>query len=93
VVQPLFRSALGGFSRSLVSAAARAEYVDWNKGGFRETGANIREDLVSLTAGLSWRPTLLTVFRLNYRYQWRTDIFGNRPVKTGGLQFGFSSYF
>lgn len=93
VVQPLFRSSLGGFSRSLVSAAARTEYVDWNKGDFRETGANIREDLVSLTAGLSWRPTLQTVFRLNYRYQWRTDIFGNRPVKTGGLQFGFSSYF
>ena len=92
-VQPLFRGSVAGFPRSLVSAAVRAEYVDWNNGDFRETGGNIREDLLSLTVGLSWRPTLQTVFRLNYRYQWRTDIFGNRPIKTAGLQLGFSSYF
>lgn len=93
IVQPLFRGDVSGFARSVVSAAVRGEYVDWNAGAFRETGADIREDLVSLTAGLSWRPTLQTVFRLNYHYGWRTDIFGNRPAKTGGLQFGFSSYF
>lgn len=92
-VQPVFRRAILGFERSAVNAALRAEYVDWNQGAFNETGTNIREDLISVTPGVSWRPAAQTVLRLNYRYSWLTDLFGNRPSKTGGFLFGFSSYF
>jgi len=93
VVQPVFRGNIFDFERSVINAAIRAEYVDWNKGSFNETGTNIREDFVSVIPGLSWRPTSQTVVRLNYRYNWQTDILGNPPSKTAGFQFGFSSYF
>lgn len=92
-VQPVLRKSIFGFEKSVINSAVRAEYVDWNKGTFNETGTNIREDFVSIMPGISWRPTVQTVIRLNYRYNWQTDIFGNPPSKTAGLQFGFSSYF
>jgi len=93
LVQPVLRKNIFGFERSVISAALRTEYVDWNNGHFRETGTNIREDFISIVPGLSWRPSSQTVIRLNYRYNWVTDIFGNPPSKTAGFQFGFSSYF
>lgn len=93
IVQPLARRSIFGFERSVINAALRAEYVDWNIGKFNETGTNIREDFVSIMPGLSWRPTSQTVIRLNYRYNWLTDILGNEPSKTAGFQMGFSSYF
>lgn len=93
IVQPIFRGDVLGFEKSVINAAFRGEYVDWNKDTFIETGTNIREDFVSVVPGLSWRPNSQTVIRLNYRYNWLTDIFGNPPSKTAGFQFGFSSYF
>ncbi len=93
VVQPLWRKSMFGFERSVVNAVCRFEYVDWNTGEFIETGDNIREDIISVLPGISWRPTSQTVIRLNYRYAWQTDILGNPASKTAGFQFGFSSYF
>jgi hypothetical protein len=93
IVQPVIRKNILGFEKSVVNAALRMEYVDWNVGKFNETGTAIREDFVSVIPGLSWRPNPLTVVRANYRYNWQTDILGNRPSKTAGFQFGFSSYF
>jgi hypothetical protein len=93
IVQPVIRKNILGFEKSVVNAALRLEYVDWNVGKFNETGTTISEDFVSIIPGLSWRPHPLTVVRANYRYNWQTDIFGNPPSKTAGFQFGFSSYF
>jgi hypothetical protein len=93
VVQPVFNGTIFGFERSVINAAFRAEYVDWNQGTFKETGTNISDDFISIVPGLSWRPTSQTVIRLNYRYNWQTDLFGNPPSKTAGFQMGFSSYF
>ena len=93
IVQPIVKRSVFGFERSVINAAFRVEYVDWNIGKFNETGTNIREDFVSIMPGLSWRPTSQTVIRLNYRYNWQTDILGNEPSKTAGFQMGFSSYF
>ena len=93
VVQPVIRRNIFNFNKSVVNVVCRFEYVDWNVGTFKETGGNIREDFVSMVPGISWRPTPLTVLRLNYRYNWTTDILGNPPSKTAGFQFGFSSYF
>ncbi len=93
VVQPVIRRNIFNFNKSVVNVVCRLEYVDWNVGKFKETGGNISEDFVSMVPGISWRPTPLTVLRLNYRYNWTTDILGNPPSKTAGFQFGFSSYF
>jgi len=93
VVQPVMRGNILGFTGSVVNAVFRFEYVDWNIGKFKETGGNIGDDVISIMPGLSWRPFAQTVFRLNYRYKWQTDILGNPPAKTAGFQFGFSSYF
>lgn len=93
VVQPVFRKKILGFERSVVNAVCRFEFVDWNTGEFFETGDNIREDIISIVPGISWRPNAQTVIRLNYRYNWQTDILGNPASKTAGFQFGFSSYF
>lgn len=93
IVHPVIKRNILGFERSVINAALRLEYVDWNRGSFKETGSNIREDFVSLVPGVSWRPTTQTVLRLNYRYNWTTDIFGNPASRTAGFQFGFSSYF
>lgn len=93
VVQPIFRKDIFGFQKSVVNAVYRLEYVDWNVGIFKETGGNMSEDFVSIVPGISWRPTPLTVLRLNYRYNWTTDILGNPPSRTAGFQLGFSSYF
>ncbi len=92
-VHPLFKGSVFDFERSVINAALRVEYVDWNRGSFHETGANIRDDFMSLVPGLSWRPTSQTVIRLNYRYNWTTDMFGNPPSRTAGFQMGFSTYF
>ena len=93
IVQPIFRRPIFGFETSVINAAFRVEYVDWNKGRFRSTGENISDDFFSIMPALSWRPVNQTVLRLNYRYNWQKDILGNPASKTAGLQFGFSTYF
>ena len=93
LVQPVLKKSILGFEASLINAALRLEYVDWNSEKFRETGTNIGDHVFAVVPGISWRPTVQTVLRLNYRYNWQTDIFNNEPSKTGGFQFGFSSYF
>ena len=93
IVQPLVKGTVFGFDRSVLSAAVRIEYVDWNSGTFPETGGDIGDDAAAVTPAFTWRPSSQTVVRLNYRYEWHTDLFGNPPSKTSGLQFGVATYF
>ena len=93
IVQPIIRRKMLGFENASFNAAVRAEYVDWNKGTFRETGGNIADDVFAIVPALSFRTSPQTVFRLNYRYQLQTDLLGNPAARTGALQFGISSYF
>ena len=93
IVQPVLRRNIFGFEKSVINAVCRLEYVDWNVGTFRETGTNISDDFKAIVGGVSWRPTQQTVIRLNYRYNWQTDLLGNPAAKTAGFQLGFSSYF
>lgn len=92
-VQPVFRKPVLGFDKSIINAALRLEYVDWNRGRFRSSGDNIGDELFSIVPAISWRPTAQTVIRLNYRYNWQKDILGNPPAKLAGFQFGVSTYF
>jgi hypothetical protein len=93
IVHPLLRGPILGWSDARVNVACRIEYVDWNVGSFRETGGDIGDDLWSIMPAVSFRPTALTVIRLNYRYQKQRDLLGNPPVTTAGFIFGISTYF
>ena len=92
-VQPIFEKSVFGFEKSIINAAVRLEYVDWNKGNFTSTGGNISDHIFSIVPAISWRPSAQTVLRLNYRYNWQKDILGNPPSKLAGFQFGISTYF
>ncbi len=92
-VQPILKKSVFGFEKSVINAAFRIEYVDWNKGKFSSTGSNIADDIFSIVPAISWRPTAQTVLRFNYRYNWQKDILGNPPSKLAGFQFGFATYF
>lgn len=93
IVQPILRKPWFGFENSVLNAAVRLEYVDWNQGTFKSTGGNIADHVYSIVPAISWRPTAQTVFRLNYRYNWQSDLLGNPPSKLAGFQFGLSTYF
>ncbi|MCU0337923.1 MAG: hypothetical protein MUF12_08735, partial [Sediminibacterium sp.] len=85
-VQQVIKKPVFGFEKSVINAALRIEYVDWNKGKFKSTGDNISDELFSIIPAISWRPTAQTVIRLNYRYNWQKDILGNPPTKLAGFQ-------
>lgn len=93
IVQPVLKHRLLGFDKSVLNVACRVEYVDWNVGTFKETRSNIADDFVSIVPAVSWRPTPLTVIRVNYRYNRQKDLLGNPPSMTAGLQAGFATYF
>ena len=92
-IQPIYTKTVLGFEKSVINAAVRLEYVDWNKGKFISTGGNIADEIFSIVPAISWRPTAQTVLRFNYRYNWQKDILGNPPSKLAGFQFGLSTYF
>lgn len=93
LLQPILKKTMFDFEKAVLNAAIRVEYVDWNKGAFTSTGGNIADHIFSIVPAISWRPTPQTVIRLNYRYNWQTDLLGNPPSKLAGFQFGFSTYF
>ncbi|MBN8670819.1 MAG: hypothetical protein ACK4EY_12520 [Flavipsychrobacter sp.] len=93
IVQPLYTGNIFGFNKSVINAAFRFEYVDYNVGRFNETGDNISDHYYAIVPAISWRPSPQTVLRFNYRYSWKSDLLGNPLSKTAGIQVGFSSYF
>ena len=93
IVQPIIKRKLLDWENASLNFAARLDYVDWNKGTFKETNTKIGEDLWAITPAISFRPSSQTVFRLNYRYQWQKDILNNPPALKASWLFGFSTYF
>jgi len=93
IVQPFFKKPLFGWENAHFTFATRLDYVDWNVGKFKETDTNIGEHQWAVTPAVSFRPSGQTVFRLNYRYQWTTDILNNEAVPSATWLLGFSTYF
>ncbi len=93
VVQPILKREIFNWEDATLNVAARFDYVDWNDGKFKETNADIGEELTAITPAISFRPSAQTVFRLNYRYQWQKDILNNPASQTATWLFGFSTYF
>ncbi len=92
-VQPLFSKNILGWVNASLNVALRIEYVDWNKGRFRETGGRIYEEAWSYSPALSFSPTSQTIFRINYLSRRQKDILGNPAAKTGGFSVGVATYF
>lgn len=93
IVQPIVRKPILGWNNATLNLALRMEYVDWNKDRFNETGDRIGDDLWSFMPGISFRPSILTVLRLNFRFLKERDLFANPAERTDGFSFGISSYF
>lgn len=93
IVQPLFTRRVLDWNKATLNLSLRIEYVDWNKGRFKETGNQIGDEAWSLMPGISFRPSPKSVIRLNYRYLKERDIFQNIPERTDGLIIGISTYF
>lgn len=93
IVQPIVRRKIFGWEKSVINAAVRLEYTDWNIGEFRETDGNISDHIYAICPAISWRPSGSTVLRFNYRYEWQTDLLGNPAARTAAIQFGVASYF
>lgn len=93
IVQPVLKREIFNWEKAVLNLSLRLDYVDWNVGAFDETGTDIGEHLWAITPAISFRPSAQTVFRLNYRYQWQTDILNNPPARTAAWLFGFSTYF
>lgn len=92
-VVPVWRPRVLGLRSATVNAALRVEYVDYNVGTFASTGAPIRDDVLALVPGISFRPTAGTVFKANYRRHWTRDLLGNPTARLGGYQVGVATYF
>ena len=92
-VVPLFRPRIRGLTEAVVSAVARVERVDFNRGSFASTGDPIGDEIDAFTAGVSFRPVAGTVFKANYRHESIRDFLGNQPAKRAGFQFGLATYF
>lgn len=93
LVQPLIKRRMLGWDDAVLNFALRGEYADYNVGKFNDTGGNIYDDVKAIVPAISFRPSAQTVFRINYRYEWRKDLLGNPPSRIAGFQVGLSTYF
>lgn len=93
IVQPVLKRKILDWDDATFNFATRLDYVDFNEGRFIQTREKIGDHLFAITPAISFRPTAQTVLRLNYRYEWKTDILNNPNVQTATWYFGISSYF
>lgn len=93
IVQPLYKSKILEWKEATINFAARIDYVNWNIGKFKETNTKKGQNRIALTPAISFRPTPKTVVRVNYRYEWETDLINNPPEKAATWYLGFSTYF
>lgn len=93
VVQPIYKTKILEWETATLNLAARLDYVSWNKGKLKKTNTQKGQKLVAFTPAISFRPTSKTVVRLNYRYEWETDLINNPPEKAATWYLGFSTYF
>ncbi len=93
IIGTLLQRQMFGWDKAKLNVGVRLEYADYNQGKSRETNGNIADDIWAIVPAIAFRPVGTTVLRFNYRYQEQTDFLGNRPARTGIIQFGFSTYF
>ncbi|MFT4600051.1 MAG: hypothetical protein ACI857_000219 [Arenicella sp.] len=93
IIQPVWHPKVFNWKDAVLNVNFRTEFADWNVGTFSGTTLDIGEDVFAITPGVSFRPSAQTVFRLNYQYQWQTDILNNPSARTATWLVGISTYF
>lgn len=93
LVQPIYQKPIFNWEQAVINFAARFDYNDYNRGRFKETGDKIGDKAFAITPALSFRPSPQTVFRLNYRYEWKNDVVYNPWENTATWLLGLSTYF
>jgi hypothetical protein len=93
IVQPILQRRMLGWDDATLNFAVRGDFADYNVGKFGSTGTTISDHVIAIVPAISFRPSSQTVFRANYRYEWRKDILGNPNSRVAGFQFGLSTYF
>lgn len=93
IIKPVLKRRMLGWENAVLNVALRAEYVDWNREKFYETGTRAGDDAWSFVPAISFRPGALTVVRFNYRFMKERDILKNPAERTDGFSLGISSYF
>ena len=93
IIYTLIQKKMFGWERAKLNVGTRLELVDFNDGNFKETHTKIGDDVWCIVPTIAFRPSGTTVIRLNYRYEVAHDLLNNAAIKTGAIQFGFSSYF
>ena len=92
-MQSVVKGKILGWAESVINVSAHLEYADYNVGRFDEIDAKIADHVYATSVAISFRPSAQTVIRANYRYECRTDLWGNPASKTAGFQLGFLTYF
>lgn len=93
VVQPVLRRRIFGWEGAVLNVAVRGEFADYNAAKFDDLFTNVSDHVIAVVPAMSLRPSAQTVFRVNYRYEWRQDMLGNPFSRTAGFQLGLSTYF
>jgi len=93
LIYPILTTTFLHWEKTSLNTLFRYEFIDYNVGVFSELESPIYDHVHSVLCGFSLRVSPSNVLKLNYRYRWDRDIFGNPAVKTAGIQFGFASYF
>lgn len=93
LVQPVYKGSVLKFEKSILNFCFRFEYVDYNTDPIENSYDKLGDDIIAFVPGISFRPGSETVIRLNYRFHRSHDFLNNPPSRTGGIQFGLSSYF
>ena len=91
ITAPISKFKLAGQQINL-SADFRIEYVDYNA-SYSGQSFDLGDEVFATVWGLSFRPSPQTVFKLNYRYHWITDVLSNPIAKSSNIQVGLSTYF
>ncbi len=91
-VVPVWNFRLWGLEPSSLNVGTRLEYLDYHAGELAN-GDNAGEEVARVAGVVSFRPGSEAVFRLEYSYQWTTDVLGNVPSEQAAIQFGMATYF
>ena len=93
IIGTVLQKKIFGWENAKLNLGVRLEYADYNQGKFNETVGNIGDDVWAVVPAIAFRPVGTTILRFNYRFEQRTDLFGNPPANVRVIQFGFSTYF
>jgi hypothetical protein len=91
-IAPIYRFSVLGLDKSSLNVGARFEHVDYHAGELAN-GDPAGNAVTRVAGSVSFRPSAETVFRINYVYQWATDLVNNAPARRVAMQFGIATYF